>query len=153
MQRLPYNPFCAGQAYLPDGRLVVAGGHAFDQEGYAATVIGSLGFPAVGIFTIAAAAAVLSAGATLAAGHGDGKKVFTVTDNRDGTATWAELDREMNSGRWYPTLITLGNGHVLILGGSRPVLDWSWHDLNEDFEYVTVRNDLIRTQKLTTYVE
>ncbi|MGH3869405.1 MAG: galactose oxidase-like domain-containing protein [Pseudonocardiaceae bacterium] len=70
------NLFCSGHTFLPDGRLLVAGGHIID---------------------------------------GDGLNQACVYDYR--TNTWTALP-VMNRGRWYPTVIALADGTVLVLSGS-----------------------------------
>ena len=69
--------FCCGHAFLPDGRLLIAGGTLrFD---------GFLGSQKAWIFDFATSS-------------------FQVV-------------AQMNHGRWYPTLVTLGNGQVVALSG------------------------------------
>jgi hypothetical protein len=70
------NLFCAGHAFLPDGRLLVAGGHLQDS-------------------------------------HGDNQAC--VYDYR--TDTWTALP-PMNNGRWYPSVITLADGLILVASGT-----------------------------------
>lgn len=75
------NLFCSGHAFLPDGRLLVTGGHA-GQDNY--------GEPDATIFMAAS-----------------------------GGYTWYTTNTPMNDGRWYSSAITLANGEVLVIGGSR----------------------------------
>lgn len=70
-----YDLFCAGHAFLPDGTLLVAGGHIANSVGLAKA---SRYDPA--------------------------------------TNTWIALP-DMNAGRWYPTVTTLGNGDALVVSG------------------------------------
>jgi len=77
--------FCCGHAFLPDGRLLIAGGTLrFD---------GFLGSQKAWIF--------------------------------DPSTSSFQSVSQMNHGRWYPTLITLGNGQVLALSGINegPIVD------------------------------
>jgi hypothetical protein len=67
--------FCAGHAFLPDGRLFVAGGHISDFHG----------LPDANLFDPAA-------------------------------DTWHSL-APMAHGRWYPTVTTLPDGQLVVLGG------------------------------------
>lgn len=69
--------FCCGHAFLPDGRLLIAGGTLRFQN--------FLGDQRAWVFDPA-------------------------------TASFQNI-ASMNHGRWYPTLITLGNGRVLALSG------------------------------------
>lgn len=72
------NLFCSGQSFLPDGRLLVAGGHLrFD---------------------------------------GDGAPDTNIFDYR--TLGWQKVE-SMNAGRWYPTVTSLANGEMLVIGGLR----------------------------------
>lgn len=77
MPPTPTDVFCAGQSFLPDGRLLVAGG----TERYD---------PFVGLKTAL---------------------VFDPLSER-----WTFV-QPMKNGRWYPTLITLGDGRVLAASG------------------------------------
>lgn len=76
LPRPGFNPFCAGHAFLPDGRLFVAGGHWADGRGV------------------------------------DNAAIFDPATN-----TWQQLPA-MNRGRWYPTVVTLADGAVLVSGGT-----------------------------------
>ncbi len=74
------NLFCAGHAFLPDGRLLVVGGH----EG--AQYVGSAD--------------------------------TTIFD--PATYSWqTRTDAPMFGGRWYASALTLGNGEVVVLSGTR----------------------------------
>jgi hypothetical protein len=74
------NLFCSGHAYLPDGRLLVMGGH--DGRDY------------------------------------DGSSHTTIFDWRR-TSPWDYSNPDMASGRWYPSAVTLANGEVLTISGTR----------------------------------
>jgi hypothetical protein len=84
-----HNPFCSGHAWLPDGRLFIAGGNIDTFEG--------LNFANIyNPFTNTWAnnvpnLPVVPAGAPYGAGR---------------------------SGRWYPSATTLGNGDILVMSGS-----------------------------------
>jgi galactose oxidase len=73
------NLFCSGHAFLPDGRLMVTGGHQFDSQGI---------------------------------------DCATIYDPQ--TDLWTALPA-MNQGRWYPTAVTLPNGHLLVSSGQHAV--------------------------------
>jgi hypothetical protein len=70
------NLFCSGHILLPDGRLLVAGGHFQDSQGL---------------------------------------NQASIYDSK--ANTWTALP-VMNNGRWYPTVVTLRDGTVLVLSGS-----------------------------------
>jgi galactose oxidase len=73
---LPHNLFCSGHAFLPDGRLFVAGGHdVMDSHG-------------------------------LNTAH-----VYNPFSN-----TW-EMLPDMKNGRWYPSVVALPSGEMLVLSG------------------------------------
>lgn len=80
----PFTPvdfFCAGQAFLPDGRLLVAGGtKEYDRDGR----------PFVGLET---------------------SYLFDPLSE-----SWIRL-ASMAEGRWYPTLVTLGDGRIFTVSG------------------------------------
>ena len=84
----PFNPFCAGHTWLPDGRLMVLGGHISNNNGMNRANI-------YNPFTNTWANNVpnmpnIPAGAPYGVGR---------------------------NGRWYPAATTLGNGDVLALSG------------------------------------
>jgi allantoicase len=84
------NLFCSGHSFLPDGRLLVTGGHEKDS---AFPFTEGLGDRSVNIF--------------------DYTKANTSTDT-----PWTTLVNALNFGRWYPYNVTLANGDVAIIGGS-----------------------------------
>jgi hypothetical protein len=107
-----YNIFCSGHAFLADGRFLIGGGqlHLFDQNG------NELSPPPPG-----------DPGEIEHAIHGGmnwgGERRCSIYSPIAGT--WQEI-QPMNpdpagnpesGGRWYPTLVTLSNGDVLMVGG------------------------------------
>jgi Domain of unknown function (DUF1929) len=82
---LPANIWCGGQAQLPDGRVLVAGGNLAYPTGEPEDGNGYKGAAWIHIFD-------------------------------PFTKTW-ERGEDMDHGRWYPTLTTLSDGRVLIVGG------------------------------------
>lgn len=88
-QVLDGDVFCAGHAFLPDGRLLVAGGtHSYDGD---VDVFGLVNLP-------------LYSGLEQA-------YAFDPADER-----WTRVP-DMAVGRWYPTLVTLADGSVLTAAG------------------------------------
>jgi len=82
----PFTPvdfFCAGQSFLPDGRLLVAGG---TKEYDVPNVHGFIGLDSAYAFDPIA-------------------------------EQWVRLQNMTAGGRWYPTLVTLGNGRVFTVSG------------------------------------
>jgi hypothetical protein len=75
-----YNPFCSAHAFLPDGRLLITGGHHID--------------------------------------NGWGEPFASIYDPFQNS--WTRVEN-MNDGRWYPSNVSLANGHVLVLSGSSDV--------------------------------
>lgn len=74
------NLFCAGHAYLPDGRLLVVGGHEGSE--YVGSADTTIFDPA--------------------------------------TYAWeTRTDAPMYGGRWYASALTLGNGEVVVVSGTR----------------------------------
>ena len=86
-----HNPFCSGHAWLPDGRLLVAGGHIQNNVGEARANI-------YNPFTNTWADSVPN------------------MPNVPSTPT-PPSDTANRNGRWYPSATTLGNGDVLVLSG------------------------------------
>jgi hypothetical protein len=85
----PRNLFCSGHAMLPDGRPLVAGGHAFGW--------------------------LLAIGhGALLQGRGADHDVHTFDP---ATETWTR-HADLHDARWYPTCVTLPDGKVLIVSGA-----------------------------------
>lgn len=104
----PANIFCAGMSFLPDGRLVVAGGNkrfpVGDQED----------------------------------AHGntyEGLEWILIFDPF--TETWTRQP-DMRQGRWYPTLVTLSDGRVVIMSG---FTETGYGVMNTDVEVFTPSKD------------
>jgi hypothetical protein len=87
--RTKTNLFCSGHSFLPDGQLLVTGGHRTADE--------------------------FGLGESYRLGEGMGSSNTNIFDFR--TNSW-KLGPVMNNGRWYPYNITLGNGETLIVSGS-----------------------------------
>lgn len=86
--------FCADANFLPDGRLMVAGGTAFYSEP------GVDGVP-YGLVELEGLRNV---------------RFFDAKTNR-----WTQ-GRDMTYGRWYPTLVTLGDGRTFVASGVQKLL-------------------------------
>jgi Domain of unknown function (DUF1929)/F5/8 type C domain len=84
------NLFCSGHSFLPDGRLLVSGGHDKNSHHPFSEGLGARG---LNIF--------------------DHMKTFI-----PGANPWHTHSVGMSFGRWYPYNVTLANGNVLIAGGS-----------------------------------
>lgn len=99
---LPYtNGFCGGQAWLADGRLLLAGGTVGWPETH-----GGIHEP-----------------------HYDGERACWLYLPRE--ARWTQVrnlsfqpgSSSIGGGRWYPTLVTLSNGEVIAIAGHPDVSD------------------------------
>ena len=91
-KRYPYDTasmFCSDQVFLPDGSVLVAGGTDYYTEPYV---------PGVdkGVLEL------------------EGVRNTRVFDQAD--ETWRQ-GPSMHYGRWYPSLVTLGNGNVFVASG------------------------------------
>lgn len=84
------NLFCSGHSFLPDGRLLVAGGHDKNPHHPFSEGLGARG---LNLF--------------------DHMKTFI-----PGANPWTTHSVGLSFGRWYPYNVTLANGNVLIAGGS-----------------------------------
>lgn len=85
------NLFCSGHCFLPDGTLLVVGGHDdHDSDGRIRT-------PGSGEF--------------------DGRGLATAFRFRSSSQTWSAVPL-MSAGRWYPTATPLGDGSALVVSGS-----------------------------------
>ncbi|WP_437935595.1 galactose oxidase-like domain-containing protein [Sorangium sp. So ce341] len=109
---LNYNVFCAGNTTLPDGRWLVVGGH--DKSG-------NQGIRKINIFdpltktwvfrTVPPVKAAFDVDPTI-------RFPDLHPDARDERNTDPPAAGDMRYQRWYPTLVTLPDGKVLILSGS-----------------------------------
>lgn len=100
-QELDGDLFCAGHSFLGDGRLVVAGGtHRYDwgvPNRLRTSPLRYLAKPFAGL------------------------EQTYLFDPKDENWTRAE---DMRAGRWYPTLVTLGDGRVLAVAGFTKGFPW-----------------------------
>ncbi|HYZ93934.1 MAG TPA: galactose oxidase-like domain-containing protein [Actinomycetota bacterium] len=86
--------FCADVTFLPDGKVMVAGGTAWYSDP------GADGVP-YGVLEL------------------EGLRSVNVFDPK--TNRWTQ-GRDMNYGRWYPTMVTLGDGKTFIASGVQKLL-------------------------------
>ena len=84
------NLFCSGHSFLPDGRLMVTGGH---DKNFNFPFSEGLGAKGINFF--------------------DHMRMFNPL-----LSPWVAHPTGMQWGRWYPYNITLANGNVAIMGGS-----------------------------------
>jgi hypothetical protein len=89
--RPAFNPFCSGHAWLPDGRLLVAGGHVENYNGEHRADIFN---PFTNLWANA------------------DPNAANVPNMGPST-----IDPTTSGKRWYPSATTLGNGDVLVLSG------------------------------------
>jgi hypothetical protein len=92
----PTNLFCSGHSFLPDGRLLVTGGHgkATDATKYP------------------------GADPSYSWVEGIGEKDINVFDYRTNTWTPMPAAKQMQLGRWYPFNVTTANGETVIMSGT-----------------------------------
>lgn len=120
----PYEVFCSGHSFLPDGRLLVAGGHSVGTSGIPSTVIfdpasntwSTTGSMAFGRYypTITA----LPNGDVLAvAGSDENRNVVTIPEIRTGD-TWRLLTTASLAipNPYYPAMFLAPNGKVFLAG-------------------------------------
>ncbi|MEU4746809.1 hypothetical protein AB0G02_41015, partial [Actinosynnema sp. NPDC023658] len=86
------NIFCSGAAHLPDGRLLVAGGHIHKHYQSTCDDPGEE--------------------------HTDNGGRLHCYDPGNAETPWTTLPLEMREARWYPTVTPLPDGRLLITGGS-----------------------------------
>lgn len=95
-QELAGDLFCVGHAFLADGRLLVAGGtHRYDGE-----------FDLAGLISLPPFSGL------------DHAYVFDPASER-----WTRVE-DTDAGRWYPTLVTLGDGSVVAAAGFTKYPPW-----------------------------
>ena len=85
----PINLFCSGHTFLPDGRLMVVGGHLFDSQGIDCATI-----------------------------YDPDTDTWTAAQPMQGQTKNDPANSEWKNGRWYPTAITLADGSVFVCSGS-----------------------------------
>lgn len=116
------NLFCSGHSFLPDGRLLVTGGHGKVQKPDPAHPGQFIDDP---VYDFA---------------EGIGEKDLNIFDYARNT--WTRLPVEMDKGRWYPFNVTLANGETLIMSGTY----WDGHS----YSPADPTDPLMRPVPLTT---
>jgi hypothetical protein len=110
-QRLDGDVFCAGHSLLEDGRLLVAGGtFKYNRDlpkPLNKTRLSKLLIPFGGL---------------------EQTYLFDPVSE-----TWTRAP-DMRSGRWYPTLVTLGDGRVLAIAGFTKYCPWFFENRVESFD-------------------
>jgi hypothetical protein len=96
--------FCSDLSFLPDGRILAAGGTAYYDEP------GAEGVP-YGVAEL------------------EGLRNSRIYDPQSNT--WSQTG-EMNFGRWYPTMVTLGDGTTFIASGVRKLIKPIYPDAPQD---------------------
>jgi hypothetical protein len=102
------NIFCSGASHLPDGRLLVAGGHVH-------------------------ANCATQCGEEAQEGNDDNGGSLHCYDPAKPQHPWAKLDARMAEPRWYPTVTPLPDGRMLIASGSGEGL---WYSDDEYFKSI-----------------
>jgi hypothetical protein len=93
------NLFCSGHCFLPDGRLLVAGGASGSSGEYFRGVFGNIEFRD---------------------GNRPDRDLHTVrVDINHSTGVNWDKHESMKHPRWYPTCVTLPDGRALLAGGSQ----------------------------------
>ena len=120
----PYEVFCSGHSFLPDGRLLVAGGHSTGTSGIPRTVLFD---PASGTWSITGSMAqgryyptttVLPNGEVLAvSGSDEQRAVVTIPEIGNGS-TWRRLTTAglAIGSPYYPAMFLAPNGKVFLAG-------------------------------------
>ncbi|MEV0372461.1 galactose oxidase early set domain-containing protein [Streptomyces sp. NPDC050636] len=106
--------FCCGHAFLPDGRLLVAGGTESWSKGHKEDP---------------------DPGEHHSKGHFTGLRYTWIFDPEAplGASPWKRA-ADMRDGRWYPTLVTLGDGDCLALCGHPSTVTVGNVHVNRDVE-------------------
>jgi hypothetical protein len=120
----PYELFCSGHSFLPDGRLLVVGGHSTGTSGIPSTVLFD---PPSGIWSITGSMAqgryyptttVLPNGEVLAmSGSDETRTVVTIPEIGNGI-TWRRLTTASLAipSPYYPAMFLAPNGKVFLAG-------------------------------------
>ena len=129
----PYEVFCSGHSFLPDGRLLVAGGHSTGTSGIPRTVLFD---PASGTWSITGSMAqgryyptttVLPNGEVLAvSGSDEQRAVVTIPEIGNGS-TWRRLTTAglAIGNPYYPAMFLAPNGKVFLAGFPKPPAIWT----------------------------
>lgn len=134
------NIFCAGHVFLPDGRLLVAGGHITDEHGLAGTNVFDY---STGSWSTAEPMAQgrwypttteLADGRVLVMAGTDENGLDVSTPELWDSGTWRRLMTAERTLPYYPRAFVAPNGRVFYAGEARQssYLDpatWSWTDV------------------------
>ncbi|KAJ1569367.1 hypothetical protein HK096_003328 [Nowakowskiella sp. JEL0078] len=119
ISRAVNNPFCGGHAQMANGNIFMSGG---DRESFTNPLTGSQ---------------VLTDGTNI-------NRIYAPYDsNATQSSPWT-VTNAMASGRWYPSVLTLNDGTILIVGGVAAALsldDWKAgkKTLNPTYEFYPTR--------------
>jgi hypothetical protein len=118
----PFELFCSGQTLLPDGRMLVAGGHISDGRGLASAAIFN---PFTSSWTLTGSMAkgrwyptltVLPNGEVLVLGGTDANGANVVRPEVWNGSTWRALTGADRTLPYYPRMFVAPNGRVLLAG-------------------------------------
>lgn len=111
------NIFCGGAAHLPNGDLLVVGGHM-------------------------ALTTFLNTPIT-ADNNGIINNAHHIYIYDASARTWRKLDYELNPSRWYPTVTALPDGRMLITSGTPAMLEGNENDDSANGYWASIHNDYL----------
>lgn len=111
------NSFCAGGGWLGDGRVINAGGNQAVTLGQVDASTGACVLPAAHENRADVPRCSFEPGGGAYRDYHGGRVVRHITPCDDDTCEWVEERDVLDFQRWYPTLETLEDGSVIIIGG------------------------------------
>lgn len=153
----PYELFCAGHTFLPDGRLYVVGGHSVGTRGIPSTVLYDA---STGGWTVTGAMAqgryyptttVLANGEVLAiSGTDELQNLVTVPEVGNGT-TWRRLTTASLAvgNPYYPAMFLAPNGKVFLAGFPQTT---RYLDVSGTGTWTTVGDRVVADRRMGTAV-